>query len=290
MEHQDQKLAEISAKTTTNQQDQESVKSLTEMQLSIEDKAAHLSLQVNQIIIKPYLNQALDYLISSRDEVVASYHNLSTEIGQETSVLLDTNRVLAAKVAEAKQLVSLTQASIRNRYNATTEFEIATGTLNLDEEYNTVAQNYERSMQLSQEIIKNRMRIESLLETQRLLDASLAQRVVEIQLEIDNLSYLLNNLHDSRHSNHDQDDLLSQFSFATDLEKATKQQINQFGYDPSLWTHTSFRAEDLEEWKKQTLNFSQGQSNEGTIVDNKEIFVVKPKKAPVNLASKSKKK
>lgn len=290
MEHQDQKLAEISAKTTTNQQDQESVKSLTEMQLSIEDKAAHLSLQVNQIIIKPYLNQALDYLISSRDEVVASYHNLSTEIGQETSVLLDTNRVLAAKVAEAKQLVSLTQASIRNRYNATTEFEIATGTLNLDEEYNTVAQNYERSMQLSQEIIKNRMRIESLLETQRLLDASLAQRVVEIQLEIDNLSYLLNNLHDSRHSNHDQDDLLSQFSFATDLEKATKQQINQFGYDPSLWTHTSFRAEDLEEWKKQTLNFSQGQSNEGTIVDNKEIFVVKPKKAPVNLASKPKKK
>lgn len=290
MEHQDQKLAEISAKTTTNQQDQESVKSLTEMQLSIEDKAAHLSLQVNQIIIKPYLNQALDYLISSRDEVVASYHNLSTEIGQETSVLLDTNRVLAAKVAEAKQLVSLTQASIRNRYNATTEFEIATGTLNLDEEYNTVAQNYERSMQLSQEIIKNRMRIESLLETQRLLDASLAQRVVEIQLEIDNLSYLLNNLHDSQHSNHDQDDLLSQFSFATDLEKATKQQINQFGYDPSLWTHTSFRAEDLEEWKKQTLNFSQGQSNEGTIVDNKEIFVVKPKKTPVNLASKSKKR
>lgn len=281
----------VSSDQNKNTLETRSLQSLNQLQLSIEDKAAHLSLQVNQVIIKPYLNQALDYLLNSRDEVVSSYNNLSDEVAQEVEVLLETNRVLGAKVVEAKQLVTETQALIRSRYSDATEFEIASGVLNLDDEYNTVAKNYEKSMQLSQEIVKNRMRIESLLETQRLLDSSLSHRITEIQVEIDNLTLLLENLN-KRVLSASSVDLSSKFSHGEDLSRtvARLSEGSHYENDSSLYTHvqSSNVAHDLN----KLANGQMPDHIEATVnVDENELFVVQQNKAnrPVNLARVGKK-
>lgn len=251
--------------------------SLGELQLSIEDKAAHLALQVNQVIIKPYLNQALDYLINSRDEILASYHNLSQEIEQEVVVLNETNRLISAKIADAKHLVAQTQSLIRNRYNSTTEFEIASGVLNLDQEYNTVAENYEKSMQFSQEVIKNRMRIESLLETQRLLDSSMSSRMSEVQLEIDNLSFLLENLHsyDVTPTAANHAEFVLQFKKADALMNSVLQnnQTLGFGQDNSLKLHTNTKFGNIAHDLRHLVNFDINQEEDNK--NDKPLYIIK---------------
>lgn len=275
-------LVEISTHKP-NQSKEIDFQSLGEMQLSIEDKAAHLALQVNQVIVKPYLNQALDYLINSRDEILASYHNLSQEIEQEVVVLNETNRLISAKIADAKHLVAQTQSLIRNRYNSTTEFEIASGVLNLDQEYNTVAENYEKSMQFSQEVIKNRMRIESLLETQRLLDSSMASRIGEVQLEIDNLSYLLENLHSYNitptTANHAE--FIMQFKKADILAHSVLQHNQTFGFgqDHSLKMHTNTNYGNIAPDLRHLVQFDIDQ-NVDQAADKKLIIVKNDPKKP----------
>lgn len=269
-------LVEISTQKS-NQPTGVDFQSLGELQLSIEDKAAHLALQVNQVIIKPYLNQALDYLINSRDEILASYHNLSQEIEQEVVVLNETNRLISAKIADAKHLVAQTQSLIRNRYNSTTEFEIASGVLNLDQEYNTVAENYEKSMQFSQEVIKNRMRIESLLETQRLLDSSMSSRIGEVQLEIDNLSFLLENLHSYEvaptTANHAE--FIMQFKKADALMHSVLQhnQTLGFGNDSSLKVHTSTNFGNIAPDLRHLVKFDINQDVDNK--DDKQLYIIK---------------
>ncbi|MDQ0513692.1 hypothetical protein J2Z62_000130 [Mycoplasmoides fastidiosum] len=288
MENLNKELVEVKMVEHKSSAETRSLQSLNQLQLSIEDKAAHLSLQVNQVIIKPYLNQALDYLLNSRDEVVSSYNNLSEEIAQEVEILLETNRVLSVKVAEAKHLISETQALIRNRYSDATEFEIASGVLNLDEEYNTVAQNYEKQMQLSQEVVKNRMRIQSLLETQQLLDSSLSTRVAEIQVEIDNLTLLLENLSSSSFSGKNSREG-AKFAHGEDLSRtiANLSEAGAYQDDSSLYaeTHSSAVGRDLR-------NLAEGKEAdliEGTLsVDQNDLFVVQQTK-PVNLARVGKK-
>lgn len=279
----------VSSDQNKNTLETRSLQSLNQLQLSIEDKAAHLSLQVNQVIIKPYLNQALDYLLNSRDEVVSSYNNLSDEIAQEVEVLLETNRVLSVKVAEAKKIVAETQVVIRSRYSDATEFEIASGVLNLDEEYNTVAKNYEKSMQLSQEIVKNRMRIESLLETQRLLDTSLSTRVTEIQIEIDNLTLLLENLNKHNLTATSSANLSGKFTHGEDLNRTVARLSEAAGFDNdnSLYAHvqSSNVAADL----RKLAEGEAPEHIESTVnVDENELFVVQQNK-PVNLARVGKK-
>ncbi|WP_391591739.1 hypothetical protein MCAV_07110 [[Mycoplasma] cavipharyngis] len=281
-------LVEVKVADSQTSMETKSLQSLNQLQLSIEDKAAHLSLQVNQVIIKPYLNQALDYLINSRDEVVSSYNNLSNEIEQEVEVLLETNRVLSVKVAEAKHLIAETQTLIRNRYSEATEFEIASGVLNLDEEYNTVAQNYEKSMQLSQEIVKNRMRVQSLLETQQLLDSSLSSRVLEIQIEIDNLTLLIENLNSASFNNKDVNSTIK-FNHGEDLSRTVSRLSDSGAHeiDASMYTstHASAVAKDL----RNLAENKDPEVIEGTLsVDQNDLFVVQQTK-PVNLARVGKK-
>ncbi len=167
--------------------------SVTRQELQIEDKVAHLSLQVNQIIIRPYLQQALDYLRTSKHDAEIAYNQLSDEIAQEVKVIQKSNIEISQRIKDAKMTIEKTQNVIRNKYNNSTEDEIASGQLNLDEEYNLVADQYELAMQLSQELTKYKMRVESLIETQSVLDNSVVARTSELQVEIDNLDLLLHN-------------------------------------------------------------------------------------------------
>lgn len=160
----------------------------------VEEKVAHLSLQLNQIIIKPYLQQALDYLKSSKFDAINAYNRLSDQIGNEVRIISQNIDELTAKINSCQQTINRTQEIIRNKYSNATEEEISSGQLNLEYEYNIVAEHYELSLQLSQEISKYKSRIENLLATQGMLDDSSVPAVNRIQLEVDNLELLLHNL------------------------------------------------------------------------------------------------
>lgn len=166
---------------------------ITKSELQIEDKVAHLSLQVNQIIIRPYLQQALDYLRTSKQDAEIAYNQLSDEIAQEVKIIQSSNGEIQERVKDAKIIIEKTQTIIRNKYNNSTEAEISSGQLNLDEEYNLVADQYELAMQLSQELTKYKMRVESLVETQNILDNSIISRTGQLGVEIENLDLLLRN-------------------------------------------------------------------------------------------------
>ncbi len=160
----------------------------------VEEKVAHLSLQLNQIIIKPYLQQALDYLKSSKFDAINAYNKLSDQIGNEVRIISQNIDELTNKINNCQETINRTQEIIRNKYSNATEEEIASGALNLEYEYNIVAEHYELSLQLTQEISKYKSRIENLLSTQGLLDESSVPAVNRIQLEVDNLELLLHNL------------------------------------------------------------------------------------------------
>ncbi len=160
----------------------------------VEEKVAHLSLQLNQIIIKPYLQQALDYLKSSKFDAINAYNKLSDQIGNEVRIISQNIDELTNKINNCQDTINRTQEIIRNKYANASEEEISSGALNLEYEYNIVAEHYELSLQLTQEISKYKSRIENLLSTQGLLDESSVPAVNRIQLEVDNLELLLHNL------------------------------------------------------------------------------------------------
>ncbi len=160
----------------------------------VEEKVAHLSLQLNQIIIKPYLQQALDYLKSSKFDAINAYNRLSDQIGNEVRIISQNIDEITKKIEYCQQTINRTQEVIRNKYSNATEEEISSGALNLEYEYNIVAEHYELSLQLSQEISKYKSRIDNLLSTQGLLDESAVPSVNRIQLEVDNLELLIHNL------------------------------------------------------------------------------------------------
>ncbi len=160
----------------------------------VEEKVAHLSLQLNQIIIKPYLQQALDYLKSSKFDAINAYNRLSDQIGNEVRIISRSMEELTSKMNECQNVINRTQEIIRSKYSNATEEEIANGSLNLEYEYNVIAEHYELSLQISQEISKYKSRIENLLSTQGILDNSSVPAVNRIQLEVENLELLIHNL------------------------------------------------------------------------------------------------
>lgn len=160
----------------------------------VEEKVAHLSLQLNQIIIKPYLQQALDYLKSSKFDAINAYNKLSDQIGNEVRIISQNIDQITNKVSSCQEVIERTQEIIRNKYSNATEEEISSGALNLEYEYNVVAENYELSLQLTQEASKYKSRIENLLSTQGMLDQSSVPAINRIQLETDNLELLVYNL------------------------------------------------------------------------------------------------
>ncbi|MGL4948087.1 MAG: hypothetical protein ACRC42_01735 [Mycoplasma sp.] len=167
---------------------------------NIEEKVAQLSLQFNQILVKPYLQQALDYLKSSKAESTATYNQLSDQIANEINIITQNANIISVRLKEANDTISHTQEIIRNKYNNATEQEISTGELNLEYEYNIVAENYELSLQLSQEISNYKTRVSSLLNLQNLLDSSTVPFVSRIQVEIDNLELLIHNFDSSSYA------------------------------------------------------------------------------------------
>ncbi len=158
---------------------------------SVEEKVAHLSLQINQVIVKPYLQQALDYLKNSKLDATNAYNQLSDQIATEVKIISQNTNEIANRLKDAQNVIARTQEAIRNKYNNATEEEIETCELNLDYEYNIIAEHYELSLQLTQELSRYKSRIDTLLSSQHLLDESMIPAVSRIQLEIDNLELLL---------------------------------------------------------------------------------------------------
>ncbi|MGL4950491.1 MAG: hypothetical protein ACRC4M_01460 [Mycoplasma sp.] len=167
---------------------------------NIEEKVAQLSLQFNQILVKPYLQQALDYLKSSKTDAINSYNQLSDQIAAEIKVITQNANIITLRLEEANEVINRTQEVIRNKYNNASEEEISTGELNLEYEYNTVAEHYELSLQLSQEVSNYKARISSLLNLQELLDNSTVPFVNRIQIEVDNLELLVHNFDSSTYA------------------------------------------------------------------------------------------
>lgn len=159
----------------------------------IEEKVAHLSLQINQVIVRPYLQQALEYLKSSKYDSINAYNQLSDEVATEVRIITKNSQDISLKLKDCQEVINRTQDIIRNKYNNASEEEISSGSLNLDYEYNIVAEHYELSMQLTQEISKYKSRIDTLLTTQSILDDSTVPSINRIQLEIDNLELLVHN-------------------------------------------------------------------------------------------------
>ncbi len=167
----------------------------------IEEKVAHLSLQINQVIVKPYLQQALDYLKNSKLDATNAYNQLSDQIATEVKIISQNTNEIANRLKDAQNVIAKTQEAIRNKYNNATEEEIETCELNLDYEYNIIAEHYELSLQLTQELSRYKSRIDTLLSSQHLLDESMIPAVSRIQLEIDNLELLLHGFDSSDYAN-----------------------------------------------------------------------------------------
>lgn len=164
---------------------------------NIEENVAKLSLQMNQVIVRPYLQQALDYLKNSKHDSINAYNQLSDQIANEIRIISQNTQQISVSLKEAQDVVAKTQEIIRNKYNNAVEEEISSGALNLDYEYNIVAEHYELSLQLTQELSKYKARIDSLLSTQSMLDESIVPSVSRLQLEIDNLELLLHSFDSS---------------------------------------------------------------------------------------------
>lgn len=167
---------------------------------NIEEKVAHLSLQMNQIIVKPYLQQALDYLKTSKKDSINAYNQLSDQIANEIRIISQNTQQISNSLKEAQDVVAKTQEIIRNKYNNAIEEEISSGSLNLEYEYNIVAEHYELSLQLTQELSRYKSRIDSLLSTQAMLDESIVPAISRLQLEIDNLELLLHSFDSSNYA------------------------------------------------------------------------------------------
>lgn len=167
----------------------------------IEEKVAHLSLQINQVIVKPYLQQALDYLKNSKLDATNAYNQLSDQIASEVKIISQNSNIISDKLKQTQEMIAKTQDAIRNKYNNATEDEISSCELNLDYEYNIIAEHYELSLQLTQELSKYKSRIDTLLSSQNLLDESMVPAVSRIQLEIDNLELLLHGFDSSDYAN-----------------------------------------------------------------------------------------
>ena len=167
----------------------------------IEEKVAQLSLQINQVIVKPYLQQALDYLKNSKLDATNAYNQLSDQIASEVKIISQNSNVISDKLKQTQAVIAKTQDAIRNKYNNATEDEISSCELNLDYEYNIIAEHYELSLQLTQELSKYKSRIDTLLSSQNLLDESMVPAVSRIQLEIDNLELLLHGFDSSDYAN-----------------------------------------------------------------------------------------
>lgn len=166
----------------------------------LEEKIAELSLQANQVIVRPYLQQALDYLKSSKFDAINAYNQLSDEVANEVRIISNNSREIANRLSESQSVIQRTQDIIRNKYNNATEDEISNGLLDLDYEYNIVADHHELSIKLTQEISRYKTRIDSLLASQSLLDDSIVPSISRVQLEIDNLELLLHNFDSTNYS------------------------------------------------------------------------------------------
>lgn len=164
---------------------------------NIEEKVAQLSLQLNQVFVKPYLQQALDYLKQSKNDSINSYNNLADQIATEIKIITQNIQIVNGKLVNAQNSINKTQESIRNKYGNASEEEISTGKLDLEYEYNLVGEHYEVSLQLSQEISNYKSRVTSLTNLQSLLDQSMVPFISRLQLEIDNLELLVHNFDSS---------------------------------------------------------------------------------------------
>ncbi|MGL4951392.1 MAG: hypothetical protein ACRC4L_00240 [Mycoplasma sp.] len=160
---------------------------------NIEEQVAQLSLQLNQILVKPYLQQALDYLKSSKTDAMNSYNQLSNQIATEVKIITQNANACSLRLEDVNEKINRIQEIIRNKFNNATEEEISSKQLNLEYEYNLVAENYEASLQLTQEISDYKSRVNSLTKLQELLDDSTIPFVNRIQVEIDNLELLVHN-------------------------------------------------------------------------------------------------
>lgn len=164
---------------------------------NIEEKVAQLSLQLNQVFVKPYLQQALDYLKQSKNDSVNSYNTLADQIASEIKIITQTVQNVNGKLVNAQNTINRTQEIIRNKYSNASEEEISSGQINLEYEYKLVGDNYEVSLQLSQEISNYKARITSLTSLQGMLDQSMVPFISRLQLEIDNLELLVHNFDSS---------------------------------------------------------------------------------------------
>lgn len=166
----------------------------------LEEKIAELSLQVNQVIVRPYLQQALDYLKTSKFDSINAYNQLSDQVANEVRIISSNSHEIANRLDECQKVIQRTQEIIRNKYNNATEEEIASGSLDLEYEYNIVAEHHELAIKLTQEMSRYKTRIDSLLTSQNLLDDSIVPTISRVQLEIDNLELLLHNFDSSNYS------------------------------------------------------------------------------------------
>lgn len=248
---------------------------------NIEEKIAQLSLQLNQVVVKPYLQQALDYLKSSKLDAINSYNQLSDQVASEIKIICQNIQIVNLKLKEVETNINKYQEIIRNKYANATEEEISTGQLDLTYEYNIVAEYYEATLQLSQEISNYKSRVISLNNLQALLDKSMIPFVSRLQVEIDNLELLVHNFDSSEYA-----DILakkrgissgsklsstSKFVGRTEeLNKLTEEFNNEVQNTPKIQEFK--RVEDTNQQKINTFNNTTTNSN--TTTNNVETQTV----------------
>lgn len=258
---------------------------------NIEEKIAQLSLQLNQVVVKPYLQQALDYLKSSKLDAINSYNQLSDQVASEIKIICQNIQIVNLKLKEVETNINKYQEIIRNKYANATEEEISTGQLDLTYEYNIVAEYYEATLQLSQEISNYKSRVLSLNNLQALLDKSMIPFVSRLQVEIDNLELLIHNFDSSEYADilakkrgiSSGNKLNSSAKFmgrTEELNKLTEEFNNEVQNTPKIQEFK--RVEDTNQQRINTFN-SATTNNAGTrIAQNVETRTVEEEQVKNN--------
>lgn len=244
---------------------------------NVEEKVAQLSLQMNQVIVRPYLQQALDYLRTSKHDSINAYNQLSDQIANEIRIISQNTQQISASLKEAQDVVARTQEIIRNKYNNALEEEISSGALNLDYEYNIVAEHYELSLQLTQELSRYKARIDSLLSTQGMLDESIVPSISRLQLEIDNLELLLHSFDSSDYA-----DILAKKTGTSVSKKTAPNNDFKTCSDELNKMVAASSINSLDNFEQQNLHLNEMNRNVGPNENMIRTNQVNPNNNPTN--------
>lgn len=153
---------------------------LTDKDLSIEERSAHLIESFSSIEPNPDLEKILEKVSSEYNVIKAAYQDLSQSINSETFTLLvriNDKKIEAAKIDVELLLKEKEQRKFCSIYSKIPPLS----SLREDSDYSYFLSKYQKGTKLSQEISELNLKVVHLLDVQKSLDNAFAESMIEME-------------------------------------------------------------------------------------------------------------